>query len=179
MVHEKMKTSQSRQKRYHDKRRNALEFREGDHVFLRVTLVANVGRALKSKKLTSYFIGPYQSSHRIGVVACRVALPPSLLNLHDVFHVSQFQKYIPDLSHIIQMDDEQVRQNLTVEALPIRIEDREVKQLRGKEISLVKVVWGGPVGGSLTWELKNQMKESYPDLFSQVYKHFVDDDNIV
>lgn len=57
MIQEKMKESQSRKKSYHDKRRIALEFSGGDHVFLRVTLVTSVGRALKSKKLTPPFIG--------------------------------------------------------------------------------------------------------------------------
>lgn len=59
MIQDKMKTSQSRQKSYHDKRRKALEFQEGDHVFLRVTQLTSVGRALKSKKLTPHIIGPY------------------------------------------------------------------------------------------------------------------------
>ncbi|KAI5428956.1 hypothetical protein KIW84_033809 [Lathyrus oleraceus] len=45
----------------------------------------------------------------------------------------------------------------------MRIEDRELKQLRGKEIALVKVAWGGPAGGNVTWELESQMKESYPE----------------
>jgi hypothetical protein len=34
MIQEKMKTSQSRQKSYHDKRRKDIEFQVGDHVFL-------------------------------------------------------------------------------------------------------------------------------------------------
>lgn len=80
---EKMKESQDRQKSYHDKRRNDLEFQEGDHVFLRVTPVTGVGRALKSKKLTPRFIGPYQISERIGTVAYRVGLPRHLSNLHS------------------------------------------------------------------------------------------------
>ncbi|XP_050877367.1 uncharacterized protein LOC127081128 [Lathyrus oleraceus] len=122
-----MKASQSRQKSYHDKRRKALEFSEGDHVFLRVTSVTGVRRALKSKKLTPRFIGPYQITQRVGVVAYKIALPPSLENLHDVFHVSQLYKYIHDPSHVIQMDDVHVRDNLTMEALPLRIVDREVK----------------------------------------------------
>ena len=63
------------------------------------------------------------------------------------------------------MDDVQVRDNLTVEALPLRIEGREVKQLQGKDITLVKVLWGGTVGGSMTWEHEDQMKESYSTLF--------------
>ncbi|MCI61381.1 putative retrotransposon gag protein, partial [Trifolium medium] len=80
-----MRTSQSRQKSYHDKRRKDIEFQEGDYVFLRVTSTTGVGRALKSKKLTSRFIGPYQVLERRGRVAYRIALPPSLSNLHDVF----------------------------------------------------------------------------------------------
>ena len=52
------------------------------------------------------------------------------------------------------MDDVEVRDNLTVETLPVRIEDREMKKLRGKEIPLFKVVWGGAAGESMTWELE-------------------------
>ena len=98
-------------------------------------------------------------------MAYRVALPLSLSNLHDVFHVSQLRKYVPDPSHVIPMDEVEVRDNLTVEALPVRILDRELKQLRGKEIALVKVAWGGAAEGNLTWELESRMRESYPELF--------------
>ncbi|XP_058726607.1 uncharacterized protein LOC131597967 [Vicia villosa] len=128
-----MKASQSRQKSYHDRRRKALEFEKDDHVFFRVTPVTGVDRALKSRKLTPHFIGPYQITERVGEVAYRIALPPSLYNLHDMFHVSQLRRYIADPSHVVQLDDVEVKYNLTVETLPMRIEDREVKQLRGKE----------------------------------------------
>lgn len=110
----------------------ALKFRGGDNVFLRVTFVTGVGCALKSKNLTPHFIGLYQITQRVGYVAYKAALSPSLSYLHDIFHVSQLQKYIPDSSHIIQMDDVQVRDNLTVETSIIMIEDQEVKQLIGK-----------------------------------------------
>ncbi|GAU45527.1 hypothetical protein TSUD_400740 [Trifolium subterraneum] len=138
MIQEKMKVSQSRQKSYHDKKRKDVEFQEGDHVFLRVTSTTGVGRALKSKKLTSKFIGPYQISERIGKVAYRIALP----------------------------DDIQVKDNLTIETIPLRIEGREVKKLRNKEIASVKVIWGGPAGENATRELESKMKSSYPELFS-------------
>ncbi|CAJ2627718.1 unnamed protein product [Trifolium pratense] len=121
LIREKMKVSQSRQKSYHDKRRKDLEFQEGDHVFLRVTPVTGVGRALK---------------------------------------------YVADHSHVVPRDDVEVRDNLTIETMPIRIEAREVKKLRGKEIPLVKVVWSGTTGESLTWELESKMRESYPELFA-------------
>lgn len=106
-------------------------------MFLRVTPITGVGRALKSKKLTPRFFCPYQILE--GEVAYRIALPPSLANLHNVFHVSQLRRYIADPSHVVQVDDVQVRHNLTVETSPMRIEDRQLKQLRGKEIALVKV----------------------------------------
>ncbi|XP_058725705.1 uncharacterized protein LOC131596998 [Vicia villosa] len=66
---------------------------------------------------------------RVGTVAYSVALPPELSNLHDVFHVSQLRKYVSDPSHVIQRDEVQIHDNLTVEAMPIRIEDRKMKQL--------------------------------------------------
>ena len=135
-------------------------------MFLRVTPMTGVGRALKSKKLTPKFIGPYQISERIGTVAYRIGLPPHLSNLHDVFHVSQLRKYVADPSHVIPRDDVQVRDNLTVETLPLRIDDRKVKTLRGKEIPLVRVVWSGVTGEILTWELESKMRESYPKLFA-------------
>ncbi|XP_058762909.1 uncharacterized protein LOC131636300 [Vicia villosa] len=137
MIREKMKASQSRQKSYHDNRRKDLEFSKGGHVFLKVNPVTGVGRALKSKKLGPKFIGPYQI----------------------------LQRYVSDPSHVIQRDEVQIRDNLTVEVMPIRIEDRKIKQLRGKDIPLVRVVSGGAAGGSATWELESRMRESYPKLF--------------
>src|SRR3954466_2856888 len=98
-------------------------------------------------------------------MAYHIAMPPSLVNLHYVFYVSQLRRHIVDPSHVVQVDDVKVRDNLTVETLPMRIEDRELIQLCGKEIALVKVVWGGPAYGNVTWELESKMRKSYSELF--------------
>ncbi|XP_050876827.1 uncharacterized protein LOC127080553 [Lathyrus oleraceus] len=166
VIQEKMKASQSKRKRHHNKKIKDLEFQNDNHVFLRVIPVTDVGRALKSKKFTGRFIGLYQITQRLEAVDYHVTLPPFLLNLHAFFHVSQLRKYVHDRSHVIHMDNMHVRDNLTVETTLVWITDREVKQLRGKKITLVKVIWGGPAGGSMTWELESMMKESYPELFS-------------
>jgi len=94
MIQEKMKASQTRQKSYHDKRRKDIEFQVGDHVFLRVNPVTGVGRSLKCRKLTPRFVGPFEIVDKVGAVAYRIALPSSLSNLQDVFHVSQLRKYV-------------------------------------------------------------------------------------
>jgi len=70
-------------------------------VFLRVNPVTGVGRALKCRKLTPHFVGPFEIIEKVGIVAYRIALPPSLSNLHDVFHVSQLRKYVYDVSLVI------------------------------------------------------------------------------
>lgn len=163
-IRERMKISQDRQKNYADKRRRPLEFEEGDHVFLRVTPTTGVGRALQSRKLTPKFIGPYQIISRVGLVAYQIALPPSLSNIHDVFHVSQLRKYIFDPSHVIEADNIHLRDNLSFEVPPARIEGRKIKKLRNKEISLVKVIWNQTTGDA-TWELEDKMRNQYPELF--------------
>ncbi|XP_052732862.1 uncharacterized protein LOC128196339 [Vigna angularis] len=165
LIRERMKASQSRQKSYADQRRRPLEFAAGDHVFLRVTSTTGVGRALRSRKLSPKFIGPYQILRRIGLVAYEIALPPQLANLHSVFHVSQLRKYVPDPSHIIEIEEIQIREDLSVEVQPVCIEDTKTKELRGKTINLVRVVWDKRTGDS-TWELEEEMKQLYPQLFS-------------
>ncbi|XP_073220891.1 uncharacterized protein, partial [Cicer arietinum] len=162
-IQERVRTTQSRQKSYVDRHSRPLEFQEDEHVFLRVTPTTGVGRALKTKKLTPKFIGPYQILRRVGPVAYQIALPPNLANLHDVFHVSQLRKYIADPSHIIAPDDIQLKENFTFEVPPISIADRTTKHLRGKEIPLVKVIWNQTTGDA-TWELEEKMRELYSDL---------------
>jgi len=116
-----MRATQSRQKSYTDKRRRPLEFEAGDHVFLRVTPMAGIGRAIKSRKLTPRFVEPYQILRRIGAAAYEIAMPLHLANLHNVFHVSQLRKYIADPSHVLGSDDIQIREDLTVNTRPMRI----------------------------------------------------------
>ncbi|XP_017409568.1 uncharacterized protein LOC108322101 [Vigna angularis] len=141
-----MKASQSRQKSYADQRRRPLEFAVGNHVFLRVTSTTGVGRALHSRKLSPKFIGPYQILRRIGPVAYEIALPPQLTNLHSVFQVSQLRKYVPDPSHILEIEEIQIREDLSVEVQPVCIEDTKTKELRGKTTNLVRVVWDRRTG---------------------------------
>ena len=94
---------------------------------------------------------------KVGPVAYHIALPPSLSNLHPVFHVSQLRRYNPDPSHVLAVDEVQVKDNLTYTAQPQKITDRRMKSLRGKEIALVKVQWG-PDEGDSTWELEDRVK---------------------
>ena len=122
-------------------------------------------RELKSRKLTPRFIEPYQIIRRIGPAAYEIALPPHLGNLHNVFHVSQLRKYIADPAHVLEDDDVQIREDLTIGARPVRILDSQVKQFRGKEIRTVKMLWDEATQ-EMTWEMEDVMRRSYPHLFT-------------
>jgi len=125
-----------------------LEFAPRDHVFLRVTPTTGVGKTIRSRKLSPKFIGPYQILRRIRPVAYEVTLPPLLANLHPVFYVSQLRKYVPDPSHVLEAEDLQIRGDLSVEAQPIGLGDIQTRQLRGKSINLVQVIWDKRTGDS-------------------------------
>ncbi|XP_014511617.1 uncharacterized protein LOC106770315 [Vigna radiata var. radiata] len=135
-----MRASQSRQKSYADQRQKPLEFVVGDHVFLRVTLTTGVGRAIRARKLSLRYLGPYQILRRIRPIAYKITMLPKLANLHPMFHVSQLRKYVPDPSHVLEAEDVQIRGDLSVEVQPVRVEDSQTKQPQGETVRLVKVI---------------------------------------
>ncbi|XP_052728459.1 uncharacterized protein LOC128195264 [Vigna angularis] len=167
LIQEMLKTSKSRQKSHADRRRRPLA--TGDHVFLRLNPTTGIGRVVRSDKLSPKFIGPYQILKRIGLVAYDMVLPPQLSNLHPFFHVSQLRKYVADPSHVLEAKDVQIKEERSVEMKPVSIEGNQTKQLRGKTISLVKVVWDKRAC-DFTWEMEDVMRELYPHLFSGVVK---------
>ena len=101
LIRKSLLTTQSQQKSYVDVRRRPLEFEVGDHVFLKVMPKRGVVRFGKRGKLSPRFIGPFEILERIGTVAYRLALPPSMSGVHEVFHISMLRKYTPDPAHVV------------------------------------------------------------------------------
>jgi hypothetical protein len=102
---------------------------------------------------------------RLGPVAYQLALPPNLSNLHDVFHVSQLRKYIPDPSHVWNVDEIPLKLTTTYQVKPVAILDRGEKTLRNKVISLEKVLWENIDSSEITWEKEQDLRDSYLELF--------------
>ncbi|KAL0537615.1 hypothetical protein IC582_026598 [Cucumis melo] len=162
-----MHTAQSRQKSYADVRRKDLEFEVGDKVFLKVAPMRGVVRFERRGKLSPRFVGPFEILERIGPVAYRLALPPSLSTVHDVFHVSMLRKYVPDPSHVVDYEPLEVDENLSYTEQPVEVLAREVKTLRNKEIPLVKVLWQNHRVEEATWKREDDMRSRYPELFEE------------
>ena len=106
----------------------------------------------KKGKLSPRFISPFEILERVGAVAYRIALPPNLAGVHNVFHVSMLRKYTPDPTHVIEHEMLPLREDLSYEEKPSRILARDTRQLRNKDIPLVKISWGNRREEEATWE---------------------------
>ncbi|TYK23820.1 retrotransposon protein, putative, Ty3-gypsy sub-class [Cucumis melo var. makuwa] len=115
-----------------------LEFDMGDMVFLKVALMKGVPRFEKKGKLSP---------------------------LHDVLNVSVWRKYVANLTHVVDCEPLQINENLIYEEQSVEILAREVKMLRNRVISLVKVLWQNHGVEEATWEREDDIRVQYPELF--------------
>ncbi|XP_038887535.1 uncharacterized protein LOC120077649 [Benincasa hispida] len=101
LIRENLKRARDRQKSYADKRRRELEFEIGDKVFLKLSPWKGILRFGRKGKLSPRYIEFYEIVERVGPTTYRLALPPELSRIHDVFHVSMLRKYVPDPAHVL------------------------------------------------------------------------------
>ncbi|KAL5836129.1 hypothetical protein ACOSQ4_015626 [Xanthoceras sorbifolium] len=165
IIRDRLKVASDRQKSYADLKRKEIEYDVGEKVFLKVSPWKKVLRFGRKGKLSPRFIGPYEIIERVGPVAYRLALPPELEKIHNVFHVSMLRRYRSDPSHKVQAESIEIRPDLTYEEEPVQILDREIKELRNKRVPLVKVLWRNHKVEEATWESEETMRQQYPQLF--------------
>ena len=95
-----------------------IKYEVGDKVFLKVSTWRKILWFGKKGKLSPRFIGPYEILERIGSVAYRLALPPELAKLHNVFHVSMLWRYHSNGLHILPIKDIQVQADFSYDEEP-------------------------------------------------------------
>ncbi|GKE49608.1 hypothetical protein Tco_1480866 [Tanacetum coccineum] len=145
-IKDRLKTACDRQKSYTDKRRKPLEFSVG--------------------KLAPRFVGPFEITERIGLVAYRLRVPQELNGVHDTFYVPNLKKCLAGQTLHVPLEEIQVDAKLNFVEEPAEILEREFKKLKRSRISIVKVRWNSKRGPKFTWEREDQMKLKYPHLFS-------------
>ena len=69
------------------------------------------------------YIGPFEVLERVGIVSYRLALPPSLSGVHEVFHVSMLRKYTPDPTYVVDWGGIIADTDVTFEEGPSHILD--------------------------------------------------------
>ena len=141
LIRQRLLTAQSLQKSYVDVRRRPLEFEVGDHIFLKVMPKRGVVRFGKRGKLSPRFVGLFEILERVGTVAYRLALPPSMSGVHEVFHVSMLRRYTLDPAHVVDWGDIEVDTAETFEEGLVCTMDSRDQVLRRKTVRLVRVLW--------------------------------------
>ena len=121
----------------------------------------------KRGKVSPRYIGPFEVLERVGAVAYRLALPPCLSSVDEVFHVSMLRKYTPDPTHIVNWGELVVDVDGTFDEGPVRIMDSREQVLRGKTVRLVKVLWQHRGVEEATWEREDTVRANYPFLFDR------------
>ena len=101
IIQKYLRAAQSRQKIWADTNRRPLEFRAGEHMFLKISPTKRVIRFGVGGKLSSRYISPFEILKQVGEVAYRLILPPSLEGMYNVFRVSQLRRYVKNKSHIL------------------------------------------------------------------------------
>ena len=165
LIRQRLLTAQSRQKSYADVRRQTLEFEVGVHVFLKMMPKIGVVRVGKREKLSLRFIGPFEILERVGTVAYRLALPPNMSGVHEVFNVSMLRRYTPDPAHVVDWGEIEVDTDGTFEEGPVCIVDSWDQVLRRKTVRLMRVLWQHHGVDESTWEPEDTMRATYPFLF--------------
>nr|GEV22046.1 putative reverse transcriptase domain-containing protein [Tanacetum cinerariifolium] len=124
---------------YANVRRKPLEFQVRDRVLLKVLPRKGVIRFGKQGKLNPRYIGPFKILERIGPVAYKLELPEELSNVHSTFHVSNQKKCLYNESLVIPMKELQLDDKLNFVKEPVKVMDREVKQLKQSRTPIAKV----------------------------------------
>ena len=119
----------------------------------------------KRGKLSPRFIGPFEILERVDTVAYRLALPPNMSGVHEVFHVSMLRKYTPDPAHVVDCGNIEVDTDRTFEKGPVCILDSRDWVLQRKTVRLVRVLWRHYGVEKSTWEREDTMRATYPFFF--------------
>ena len=79
----------------------------------------------KRGKISPRFIKPFEILERVGIVAYRLALLPSMSSVHEVFQVSMLRRYTPDPAHVMDWGENEVEADGTFEEGPVCIMDSQ------------------------------------------------------
>ncbi|XP_020080766.1 uncharacterized protein LOC109728532 [Ananas comosus] len=165
LARQRLATAQSRQQSYADKRRKDLKLAVGDRVVLKVLPMQGVRRFGIRGKLSPRYVGPFKILERVGAVAYKLALPPRLAGVHNVFYVSNLRKYVRNSTHVLEYEPVELSEDMTYEEYLVCILDREENKLRNRTIPYVKVQWSNYAVREATWELEETMRKMHPHLF--------------
>jgi hypothetical protein len=120
-IESNLKATRAQQECYANKRRQSLEFKAGDRVYLRVSPMRGVKRFRIKGKLAPRYIGLFPILAKLGAVAYRLELPPSLAGVHNIFDVSQLRKCLKSPADVVVDDAVPLDADLSYPEHPVKL----------------------------------------------------------
>ena len=117
-------------------------------------------------KLSPRYIGPYEILQRVGAMAYELVFPADGDYVYPVFHVSMLKKCLGDPSLILPVEGLGVDEDLSYKEIPVEILYRQIKWLRNKEVSIVKVLLRNHLVEGSMWENVDCVRSRYRHLFN-------------
>jgi hypothetical protein len=93
-------------------------------------------------------------------------LPPQLLDVHYVFHVSQLKKCLRVPEERIPMKDLDAKEDLSYQEYPVKILETSERVNQNKKIKMCKVQWSHHTKEEATWEKEEELEAEFPNFFS-------------
>jgi hypothetical protein len=132
-------------------------------VYLKVLPMKGVKRFGVKVKLSPGYIGPFPILEKCGKVAYKLELPPSLVGVHDTFHVSQLKKCLKAPVDVVLPEVAPLETNLAYPEHPIKILDEKSRVTRRQAIKFYKIQWSNHTEEEAIWESKDFLHSRHPD----------------
>jgi hypothetical protein len=162
-IQENLKVAKLCQESYANKRRQPLQSEVGDHVYLKVSPMKGVKRLGVKEKLSPRYIGPFPILEKCGKVAYKLELPPSLVGVHDIFHVSLLKNCLKAPVDVVLPEVTPLNTDLTYPEHPIKILDQKSHVTRRKTIKFYKIQWSNHMEEEATWKSEDFLRSRHPD----------------
>jgi ribosomal protein L21E len=163
IIRNHLTAAQNRQKKQADLKRREIQFEKGDMVYIKVSPRKGTRRFGLKGKLSPRYVGPFEVIDKVGAVAYRLELPPSLSGIHNVFHISILKKCEkpPETTPLPLVE---LKPDLSYEEYPIKILDIKDRVMRRRTIRFVKVQWSNHTEEEATWEKEDELRACFPHL---------------
>jgi hypothetical protein len=140
-----------------------LEFKVGNHVYLRVSPMKGVKRFGVKGKLAPRYIRPFPILEKCGTVAYKLDLSTSLVGVHDIFHVLQLKKCLKEPMDVVLTEVTPLEVDLSYPEHPIKVLDQKDSVMRWKTIKFFKIQWSNHSKEEATWESEDFLYSRHPD----------------
>jgi hypothetical protein len=157
-IQDNLKATKSHQETYANKRRRPLEFKVGNHLYLRVSPMKAMKMFGVKGKLAPRYIGLFPILEKCGTMAYKLDLPPSSPRVHDIFHMSQLKKCLKAPVDIVLPEVTPLNADLSYPEHPIKILDQKDRVTSRKTIKFFKIQWSNHSKEEATWESEDFLR---------------------